>query len=189
MDVGALEHRGNVGGGLDERADVRVQRLGEPVLGAQLVELAEHADEVVPLRVGELESRRPAGVDDHRGDEHRRPGRGEQLGGRTSLGERRLALAGVVEHERDESADQLNAVAVEHLDERVRVAGQEPRRPELGGGDAERAHLAEHTVGGQHHAPPGNLADAPRDRCPANSVERDHGLVKFVARSISRRVP
>ena len=78
---------------------------------------------------------------------------------------------------------------LEHLDEGVRVARQEPGRAELGGRDAERAHLAEHPVGRQHHAPPRDLADAPGDRGAADAVDGDHGLVKFVARSMSRRVP
>ena len=40
--VGAFQDGGDVGGRLDEGADVRVQRLGERVLGTQLVELGEH---------------------------------------------------------------------------------------------------------------------------------------------------
>ena len=59
---------------------MRVQRVLEPVLGAQLVELGEHPDQVVPLRRRQREPRRPGVVDDRRRDERRGAGRGEQLG-------------------------------------------------------------------------------------------------------------
>ena len=69
--VGRVEHALAVVGGLDERADVRMQRLSEAVLVAQLVELLEHPEEVVPLGEREGAPRRPPRVDDHRGHEHR----------------------------------------------------------------------------------------------------------------------
>ena len=51
----------------------------EPVSGAQLVELVEHPDEVVPLRGRQREPRRPGVVDDRRRDERRGARCGEQL--------------------------------------------------------------------------------------------------------------
>ena len=55
------------------------------------------------------------------------PGRGEELGVRPRAGERGVALVGIVQHERHEPADQLDAVTLEHGAERVRLARQEAR--------------------------------------------------------------
>ena len=92
-DVGSFEHRRDIARRLHEGADVRMQRLAQTELGADPVDLRQHADEVVPLGPGQLEPRRPAGVDHHRRDEHRAAGRGEELRGSADVGQRRGARA------------------------------------------------------------------------------------------------
>ncbi len=90
------------------------------------------------------------------------------------LGEGGVASPAVVEHEWHEPADQGHPGVGQRGDQLLVAVGQEAGGAELGGGDAEAAHLVEHAAGRQHHAPARHLAHAPRDRGPADSFRRDH---------------
>ena len=78
---------------------------------------------------------------------------------------------GAVQDERGEAADGVQVVVREGAGELVGVGRQEAVRAELGGGEADLVHLAEHLVGGQLVAPAGDLADTPADGCAGDAVD------------------
>ena len=121
------------------------------------------AHDALPFGVAELPARRPLLVDDDRGDEDVGARGGQQARHAVGLGAGLVAV-GLVEHERDEGADELQAIAAQ---QRAQVGGLERQvadRAELGRAQAERSHLAQDPLGRQHQPPVGDLADAPRDR-------------------------
>jgi hypothetical protein len=70
-------------------------------------------------------------------------------------------MLAIVEHERDEPADETHAMTVEHGGQRIGIAREETWRAQLRGTDAEGSHFRQHPVGGEHRPPSGHLADAP----------------------------
>ena len=68
-----------------------------------------------------------------------------------------------MEQQGGEPADGLQAVVVQDPAHGVGLGGQEPVGPELGGGQADLAHLGQHPVAGQLVAPAGHLAHPPGD--------------------------
>jgi hypothetical protein len=70
-----------------------------------------------------------------------------------------------VEHERDEARHQPQAEAVEQPADAGGVQREVAHRPELGRREAERRHLAEHSLWLELATPAGHLAHAPGDRC------------------------
>ena len=78
--------------------------------------------------------------------------------------ERGVARLRVVQHDRHEGADQLQAVPFQDGAQEVGVRREEAGRAELGAADAQRRHLGQHPVGRQREPPAGHFAHAPRDR-------------------------
>jgi len=75
-----------------------------------------------------------------------------------------------MQHERGEAADGVQVVRREGLGEFGGVGRQEAVRAELGGRQADLAHLAQDQVGGQLVAPARDLADTPADGGTCDAV-------------------
>ena len=160
---GLVEQPLDVGRLLEQRAGVGVDRQREPVGPHDLLEPGQVVGDAAPFGAVERERGRPVDVGDDGGVEDLGAGGGEQGGHAVRLGAGGLEVGGV-EDERDEAADEPEAVAVEDRGQLRRVGGEPADGPELGGPQAEARHLAEHAVGRELAAPPGDLADAPGDR-------------------------
>ena len=152
---------------------MRVHDLAQPVVGGDVVDLVDDVDHVVPLGVGELWTRPVGGIVDERGDEvlgadgleQRRPsaspwrsprravpGRGRRAGRRRPTARRSWA-----------SSVERSSVGV----------GRQPADgAELGGAEAEAAHLVEHPIDGKLQAPAGHLADTPGDRSAGDPLDQ-----------------
>jgi hypothetical protein len=90
---------------------------------------------------------------------------------------RRLGLGQVqrridVHDDRQESADQAQPEALQSPAHRRRVVAEVAGRAELGGAEAELAHLGQDAIGGHLMAPVGRLADTPRDRRTGDASKR-----------------
>ena len=183
--VGDRERAVDVGGGLDERPDVRVDQQLEPVTGRELGHRGVVRAHARPALVVELDPGRPVLVDDDRRvDDARRPPRRAATATRSRCS-RVGARSGLVEHERDEAADEAQAVAVE-LGAHLRAVERQPaERAELRRAQAELGHLAQDTPGVELPPPPGDLADAPRDRGRRQPGHEPGRLVLLVQRSPS----
>ena len=163
LDVGVLQRQGDIGRGLDDRPDVRVEDLGQAVGRADGVDLAQAlADDRHPGRV-ERHGRRPVVVLDQRGDEAGGPGRLEELRDLGGAAQGVGPLGRVVQDERHEAADHRQAIARQQHIEVAGLLREEARGTEFGGGNAQLAHLAEHPVGRHDLTPAGHFADAPGD--------------------------
>ena len=156
--VGHRERALDVRGRLDLRADVRVQREREPVLGDPALELVEMAPEALPRVLVHLGARRPREVADRRRHEDLGARRGEHV--RDLVGRRRVELGSCSTTGTNPPTSE-QPVAVEPLADLLGVERQVADRPELGGAQAERRHLAEHALGVELATPAGDLADAP----------------------------
>ena len=153
LDVGVLQRQGDIGRGLDDRPDVRVEDLGQAVGRANRVDLAQAlADDRHPGRV-ERHGRRPVIVLDQRGDEPGRPAAWKS------------------------SATSVRGAGLRPLGRVVQTSGTKPpiiakpypassafrspacpggsRGTEFGGGNSQLAHFAEHPVGRHDLAQPG----------------------------------
>ena len=128
----------------------------------ELGDLVEMLRQPVPGGVVERLGSRPAGAHHHRCHEDIGTGIREHPRDplRLGAGGRRVRL---VQHQRHEAADEPQAVALELCSQGGRVEGKPVDGAELGRAEAERLHLGEHTLGRQHQAPAGHLADAPGD--------------------------
>ena len=159
---------------------MRVGHVGQAVRCGELVEACEPVEDGSPVGSGELEPRRPGEVADDGRDDERPPGLLEQRRDALGRGERLRVGGGVVQDDREEAADEREAVPFEQRADRRRVVSQVAVGSRLCRPDAELAHLREHTVGSKLGAPAGYLADAPGDRPACESVEdRSHGRRVF----------
>ena len=138
--------RSDVGGALDQGADVRVQHRHHAALGGVRGDPVEVADERLPLHV--VEDRAgvvPLGAGG--GREHDDPG----VGGETGVDERvdlvQRVVVVVVQDDGEEAAHGLQAVAVEEGRLRGRLAGEEALGAELRGRQPEGPHVGEDPVG------------------------------------------
>jgi hypothetical protein len=132
--------------------------------GGQLAQCVKVLRDPRPVAGLQGNPRGPEHVGDRGGDQHIAVERGHE---RHEVVEH---LAGLIEgrlvqDERDEGADEAEAMLVEERADLRGVRRQVADRPHLRGLEAERCHLGEHALGGQHAAPARDLADAPRDRC------------------------
>ena len=124
----------------------------------------------------ELLRRAPIHVLDGGDDQHPGPRFAHQLCRPPSLVDR-LIDAPFVEDERNEPADQRQAVTGQKCGQRVRVGGQEPRRAELRAAQAQLCHLAQHGLWHGHRTPARHLARSPRDwRARQPLVDRARGV-------------
>ena len=160
-DPAAVEEAIELVGLLDERVDVRVQHLGDAVLGDDRVDVVEAGQQRVP-RVGvELRPLPRGEIGDQRGHE------ALPACGRDRLGDLRRAFAhlltarAIVEDERHESADERHAVPLECRPQLVRIRRKPAERALLHRPQPEIGRLGEHAVDRQLDAPTGHLADAP----------------------------
>ncbi len=174
-DRRALEHTLYVGTGLHQRSDVRVQHRSDAVLACPGRHAVEIAQQPLPALVVEVRTRVVAretrvGREDHdvgsRGHEARK--QPVQLDHRVDLG--------LVQDEGREASDRGEVVCSQGRGEGGRVSGQEPVRAELGGGQADLAHLGEHLLSGQLVPPTRDLADPPADGCSGDAGVLVHGV-------------
>ena len=168
-DAAAGQHAVGLVTRLDHGADVGVQGREQAVLRGRVRD---------PVEVGQ--QRRPLGVVEHRalvvalragggGDDHRGGlCGGERLHGQDDL--RQGVGRGVVQHDGHELADGAQPGGGEGA--RLGLGGvrEEPVRAELGGREADLAHLLQHQVRAELVAPARHLAHAPGDRGAGDPV-------------------
>jgi hypothetical protein len=162
VDRGADEDPLDLGAVLDHGADVGVQHRPHPPARGQRGQAVQVAQQDPPAVVVQLR----AGVvallaGDGRQHQHARPRGG--VGRQEAVDLRHRVVAGHVQQQRGEPADRLEVVPVEDPGHGLGLAGQEPVGPELGGGQADLAHLGQHPVGLELVAPAGHLAHPPGD--------------------------
>ena len=163
-DVRAREHAFDVLVALDHGAPVRMEHVDDPVFGRCLVEEWERRQQVIPLRVGQIDPGRPVVVDDRGRVDETGTQRREERRSAAYLCDRRLQLRRIVEDDRQEASHELEALALEQRSRPCRVVPEVAVRPGLGRDDAQRSHLREHAFRRQLDAPAGHLAHTPRDR-------------------------
>ena len=167
----AVEHTLDVLVLLDHCPPVGMEHVDDPVLAGRGVQGGECGQQVRPLRVAQIDARRPVVVDDCGGAENRRSEVREQGCGAVHLRERRVEGSRVVEHDGQEPAHELQVVPVEQLSGCSRVVPEVAVGAGLGGDDPQRPHLCEHAVGRELDAPARHLADPPRDRTGGEAFE------------------
>ena len=154
--MASVEAQRNLGGGqdaldlllaLDQRARMRVQHQLEADPRDELVDLREVVGQPAPGHIVEGGGRRPPGV--------RHDGSLEQLGARGGQDARDALGVGasggkiaLVQHERYEAADELQAVTVELGPQRDRLERQPADGAELGRLEAERRNLGQYPLRG-----------------------------------------
>ncbi len=163
-DAAAFQHAPHLVGALHHGADVGVQGGDHAARRGGRREEVEVGQQGAPLAVVEPHAPVVAVLAADGGQHH-----GPRTDGRVGVEQRReegqqLVAGAVVQQQRDEAADRGKGVGAEQAGGPARVVRQEAGGPELAGGEAERAHLAEHPVRAELVAPARHLADAPRDR-------------------------
>ena len=146
---------------LDERVDVRVQHLGDTVLGDDRVDVVEAGQQRVP-RVGvELGPFPRREIGDHCGHETLPTSRRDRFGDLRGPFAHLLTARPIVEDERHESADERHAVPVEGRPQLVRIRRKPAERALLHRPQPEIGRLGEHAVDRQLDAPTRHLTDPP----------------------------
>src|SRR5579875_1806620 len=168
---GASEEVLQLVGPFDERADVGVEHLHEPVVAADLLDDAEPGGERRPSGLVEVERLGPRGVADRRGHEVGAAGAREQLGRVLGVSPQRGAGTGIVQDEGHEAADAGEAVHAEQCGHLLGARAEVAARTELGRAQPERRDLGQDPVPGQRGAPAGHLAHAPGDGRAREAVE------------------
>ncbi len=79
-------------------------------------------------------------------------------------------VIGAVEQQRGEPTDRMQLVPGQHVGHRFRLGGKEALGSELGGHQADLAHLGEDTIRRKLVAPAGHLTDAPGNRRTSDLV-------------------
>ena len=188
-DVAVLEDPVDVARGLDDGLDVRVQDLTQAGVGADGVDLGEHPDEVGVLVAVEGPGHGPVVVHHRAGHQGRGPGAAEEVGHRTRAGQRlrrdgrgRAARAG-----RTPRAASCRGRRAPRGCPRGRWAGT--RGAVLRGGDPQVRHLGQHSFGGQHVPPAGDLTDAPGDGGGRDAIEEGHGMTPMLCWNGPARMP
>jgi hypothetical protein len=161
-DPGAVQDLLYLLAGLDHGADVGMQYRPDAAARGQLgqpVEVGEqhHPAVVVEQRPGVI----ALGAGDRRQDQDARARGGVAVQEPVDLGHG--VVGADVEEQGGEPADGLEVVLVQDSGHGVGLAGQEAVGAELGGGQADLAHLGQHPVGTELMAPAGHLAHAPGD--------------------------
>ena len=120
-DVGDGERALDVGRGLDERADVRVQHEREAVPGDDLVDLGEMARQKLPAGVAELRCARDHAASTTAAATNTSAPAAASSAAIRSASARAASRRRLVQDERDEGGDEAQAVAVELRAQLVRV--------------------------------------------------------------------
>src|SRR5215218_3857865 len=167
--VATIEETLHVFGVFDLGSVVWMEHHAEAMVSPDLLDHRKRSEQLVPLAVLQTRGLLVAFLPRRRGDhEHVCAGRGEEPGLPLYRGKLRVTLLLAMKHGWHEAPDQLEPVRREQVNHLFRVCRQEAIGSGLQRRKAEAGGLAEYPLRLHLVAPPGYLANAPRDGRPCN---------------------